>query len=89
MKVVGFIPVCEESNFKRNRFTSTCGIHVYFLDFPYFFLHTLLISLRTSLYVMSFVILPFLLPSSCASFIMELLFNCHISELSLWLSTKP
>ena len=32
MKVVGFRPVYEDSNFKRNRFTSTCGIHVYFLD---------------------------------------------------------
>lgn len=32
MKVVGFRPVYEDSNFKRNPFTSTCGIHVYFLD---------------------------------------------------------
>lgn len=33
MQTVGFIAGCEESNFKRNRFTPTCGIHVYFLDF--------------------------------------------------------
>jgi len=32
MEVVGFIPVYEDSNFKWNRFISTCGIHVYFLD---------------------------------------------------------
>lgn len=87
MKVVGFRPVYEDSNFKRNPFTSTCSIHVYFLDVR--ISSFIIIPLLTSLYVMSFTILPFLLPSPCYSLIMELLFNCHISELTLCLSTKP